>query len=312
MPIITATICTYNRYDCLAKAIESVQSQTISKEHYKIMIIDNSPDYEYAQKIQQEYHHPPFLIYHIEKIPGLSNARNVAAKLCETEFIAYLDDDAIASPQWLEKIVEGFDQFGTDAAVLGGRVDPMWEIERPNWLDDKLLSYVSVVNWGGEMRIAKPDEWFAGANISFRTQDILESGGFNLSLGRIGSGTSLMSNEETHLLERIKSKGKFTIYAPEAKIDHLVEKKRLNHAWFRKRVIWQAVSDYQMNSVEAIERAQSGWNFLLEYFFRLPPRERSIRGLFYDTNEPKQFREQLWVLSIFTTMLLAGFDGVEK
>ncbi|WP_413167433.1 glycosyltransferase [Capilliphycus salinus ALCB114379] len=312
MQRIAATICTYNRYNVLAKAIESVRNQTLSKDQYKILIIDNSPDYEKAKKVQQEYHDPPFLIYHIERIPGLSNARNVAAKLCETEFIAYLDDDAIACPEWLEKIVQGFDQFGTDAAVLGGRVDPMWEIERPSWLDDTLLSYVSVVNWGGEMRVAKPDEWFAGANISFRTQDILDNGGFDVSLGRIGGGTSLMSNEEIHLLDQIKSKGKLTIYAPEAQVDHLVEKKRLNHAWFRKRVAWQAVSDYQMDSEKAIEMARSGWNFLLEYFFGLPPKERTIRGLFYDTDDPKQFREQLWVLSTFTTMLLAGFNGVEK
>ncbi|NES65528.1 MAG: glycosyltransferase family 2 protein, partial [Okeania sp. SIO2D1] len=145
MPRIAATICTYNRYDYLAKAVESLRNQTFAQEEYKILIIDNSPDYEYAQKVQQEYHQPPFLIYHIEKIPGLSNARNVAAKLCETEFIAYLDDDAIASPQWLETIVAGFERFGTNAAALGGRVDPIWEIERPTWLDDELLSYVSVV-----------------------------------------------------------------------------------------------------------------------------------------------------------------------
>jgi glycosyltransferase involved in cell wall biosynthesis len=312
MTRIAATICTYNRYDVLAKAVESVRRQTLAKDQYKILIIDNSPNYETAKQMQSEYHDPPFLIYHIERIPGLSNARNVAAKLCETEFIAYLDDDAIASPQWLEKIVEGFDQFGKDAAVLGGRVDPMWEIERPSWLDETLLSYVSVVNWGGEIRVAKPDEWFAGANISFRTQDVLENGGFDVSLGRIGGGSALMSNEEIHLLDQIKSKGKLTIYAPEAKVDHLVEKKRLNQAWFRKRVTWQAVSDYQMDTAKSMEMAQSGWNFMLEYFFKLPPKERSIRGLFYDTNDPMEFREQLWTLSTFTTMLLAGFDGVDK
>ena len=311
MSKITATICTYNRYELLAKAIDSLRHQSLSKNQYKILIVDNSPNNEYAKKNQQKYHDPPFLIYHLETIPGLSNARNVAAKLCETEFIAYLDDDAIASPQWLEKILEGFEQFGRDAAVLGGKVDPIWEIERPSWLDDTLLSCVSVVNWGGEIRIAKPNEWFAGANIAFRTQEILDNGGFDVSLGRMGSGAALISNEETHLIDKIQSQGKLTIYAPEAKVEHLVEKKRLNHAWFRKRVAWQAVSDYQMDSEKAIEIAKSGWNFLLEYFFGLPPQERTIRGLFYDTNDPKQFREQLWVLSTFTTMLLAGFEGVD-
>ncbi|MGL5938807.1 MAG: glycosyltransferase [Waterburya sp.] len=311
-PLITATICTYNRYDVLSKAIKSLEEQSLTKDKYKIIVVDNSPDIEYAEIIKQKYHNPPFLEYIVEKIPGLSNARNVAAMMCGTKFISYMDDDAIASAMWLEYILAGFDRFGENAAVLGGRVDPLWESERPSWLNDDLLCYVSVINWGGENRIAKEHEWFAGTNISFRTKEILDNGGFDLDLGRNGSGSVLLSNEETHLLEKIRAQGKLAIYIPEASVSHLVENRRLTHSWFRQRVVWQAISDYMMDSKTAISNAKSGWNFVFEYLFNLPPRERTVRGLFYDTNDMQQFREQLWALSTVTTMMLTGFNGIER
>ena len=67
---------------------------------------------------------------------------------------------------------------------------------------------MSAVNWGGETRIANDGEWFAGTNIAFRTQEILDCGGFEISLGRNGGGSVLLSNEELKLLDQLKAKGK--------------------------------------------------------------------------------------------------------
>jgi glycosyltransferase involved in cell wall biosynthesis len=309
---ISAAICTYNRYDLLPQAIESLKKQSLPRDLYKILIIDNSPDFDYARQIKQQYEEPPFIEYLIEKIPGLSNARNVAAKTCNTEFIAYMDDDAIASPDWLKNILAAFELFGENAAIVGGRVDPLWEIPRPSWLDDSFLGYVSAIDWGGKTRIAKKHEWFAGTNIAFRTQEILDNGGFDVALGRNGSGSVLLGNEEISLFAQIKQKGKLAIYEPEAAVSHLVEKKRLTASWFRQRIAWQAVSDYIMTPEITLADARDNWNLALEYFFGLPPRERNIRGLFYDTDDPKQFRQQLRVIPIITTMLLAGFTGVDR
>jgi len=151
------------------------------------------------------------------------------------EYIAFLDDDAIASVQWLEKILEAVDIFGPDVDVIGGKIDPIWEIERPRWLGDNLLGNVSVVNWGGESRVAKDEEWFAGAKITFKRSTLLAYGGFSTNLGRKGSGSILLSNEESALIEQIKAHNGVIVYQPEAWVDHLVEKKRLTRTWFRKR-----------------------------------------------------------------------------
>jgi len=307
---IAVSICTYDRYDLLPKAIESVTRQSIPPEEYRILVVDNSPDHKRAHAIGKRFGEVPNLTYIVEETPGLSNARNVSARECGTEMIAFMDDDAVASPAWLEEIVKTFDSFGADAAIVGGRVDPIWGASRPSWLHDSMLGNLSVVNWGGETRVANAKEWFAGTNISFRTQQILDHGGFATNLGRIGSGASLLSNEEIHLVEQIRKVGGKLIYAPAAYVNHLVDTRRLTRAWFRKRSAWQAVSDFMMDPKRYSGDVSVYWKETTKYFNSLPPAERTIRGLVYDTDDPGVFLWQIGATYMMTIMALAGYDGV--
>lgn len=312
VPRITISICTYDRYDVLPKAIESAVAQSLPKGDYRIVVVDNSPDHEKAAHFGRRYESVENLTYLVEKTPGLSNARNVSARECGTEFLAFMDDDAIASPRWLEEILRAFDSFDGKAMVVGGQVRPLWGAPRPPWLHDGLLGNVSVVDWGGALRIAKPSEWFAGTNISFRTSAILEHGGFATNLGRTGSGASLLSNEEVHLLERVREAGGTSVYAPDAYVDHLVEPGRLQRSWFRRRAAWQAVSDYTMEPKRHASESGKSWKDVLRYFGSLPPHERTIRGLILDTDDPEVFRWQTGAIYLLTLMILSGFSGVSR
>lgn len=308
---IAACICTYNRYDLLPKAIESIARQTLDAEQYQILVIDNSPDAGTAKSHALQYRKIPNLEYHIEKTPGLSNARNVGANMAQTTYIAYMDDDAIAAPDWLEKILAAFESFGEDTAIVGGRVDPLWDIARPEWVDNSMLGYLSVVDWGGSTRVANPGEWLAGTNVAFRTADVLGAGGFDVTLGRIGAGQSLLSNEEIAVVAALKEQGKLAVYAPEARVSHLVDRRRLTKSWMRKRVAWQAVSDFLAEPAQSVEKAKGYWNPISEYFFSLRPADRTIRGLFVEPPSSREFRRQLDAVYLTTAATLAGFEGVE-
>lgn len=308
---ITACVCTYDRYDVLEKCLRALARQTLDPSQYRILVVDNSPDHDKAAQVAKQYADIPNLHYHIELIPGLSNARNVGARTCGTDFIAYIDDDAIPDTAWLERIVAAFEQFGEQAGIVGGRVNPIWEIERPQWLHDGLLGYVSVVNWGGATRIATEREWFAGTNIAFRTSALAEAGMFNVNLGRIGGGGSLLSNEETDVSDKIKKLGFVGVYEPDAIVDHLVEKRRIKQEWFRKRIVWQAISDYLMDPSKAAENARNGWDWALTLFSTFPPRQRNIRALYAKCDSSALFDHQINALYTVTGGLLAGFEGME-
>lgn len=307
-PQIAAAICTYDRYDLLPTAVSSLLDQTLTGDKYRILVVDNSPDHERARAFSKRFDGFPNLTYIVETTPGLSNARNVAAAACHTRYIAFMDDDAIASPAWLEEILRAFDANGANAAVVGGRVYPLWATPRPSWLHDTMLGNLSVVDYGDEMRPANPEEWFAGTNISFRTDAILSNRGFPTNLGRVGSGSTLMSNEEIQIIERIRAAGGKLIYAPKASIQHLAAPERLTRAWFRKRFAWQAVSDFTMEPDRINKAATHYWKEILRFFNNQPPHLRTLRGLLEETDDPELFRWQCGVIYMLMGMMLAGAE----
>jgi glycosyltransferase involved in cell wall biosynthesis len=106
-----------------------------------------------------------------------------------------------------------------------------------------LLSYLTVIDLGHELRELSAGEWLAGCNISFDRVSLIAAGGFSTRLGRMGSGSTLLSNEEIEASERVRAMGKLAIYTPKAVVEHVIPPERLTPSWFRRRASWQAVSD---------------------------------------------------------------------
>ena len=272
-------------------------------------MIDNSPHLPDSPVFKERFDGEAGLRYILQPEPGLSRARNTAIAESMTDIIAFLDDDAIASPAWLEEHRDAYEKGGDTVAAVGGRIDPIWDEARPTWLHDELLGYVSVVDLGGdEVRLLGDGEWIAGANMSFRIENLRAIGGFSEDLGRVGSTNSLLSNEETQVLETIQAGGGFTAYAPKAKVDHLVPTSRLNREWFRKRAAWQAVSDFMKEKREPSFYNKSR-DYALGFLQTRPARHRNVSGLWEPVDDPDAFIEQIGAVYNFTIATLAGYEA---
>jgi glycosyltransferase involved in cell wall biosynthesis len=304
--IITACICTYNRYDYLPEAIASLQRQTLNRDLFDVIVVDNSPPSD-SQKAFRSRYKAEGINYVIEMTPGLSNARNVGLRLSRSKYIAYLDDDAVACVDWLTAIVDCFEVEGDRAAVIGGPVSPIWETARPDWLSDRLANYVTALDWGSSRRELTIKEWCVGANIAYRTEDLRNIGGFDVSLGRNGATQSLLSNEETAVSNRLRKTGKSVFYEPRARVDHLVPHSRLNQSWFRKRVAWQAISDYVAYGLRNSD-VERYLEYARAYFSSVPPPLRNINGLLSPCGTMTEFEKQLDAIYNVTTVLLDGHE----
>jgi GT2 family glycosyltransferase len=170
----------------------------------------------------------------------LAEARNSALHDCRAPVIAYLDDDAVAEPDWLEMLVAGFERI-EDLGALGGRVDPIWEVPAPAWLPRSMYGYLSVVDWGDEVIDIGEAQWLAGTNIALRVAPVRRIGGFRCHLGRRPG--VLLGNEETELCQRLTQAGLRVVYDPAIEVRHLVSRERCSQAWIRRRVAWQAISN---------------------------------------------------------------------
>ena len=94
---LSAVICTYNRYDLLPEAIESLVKQDIPTGLLEIIVVDNSPDQGGAASFGQRYAGLSNLTYLVEPKPGLVNARNIGTAAAVGRIVAFIDDDARAS-----------------------------------------------------------------------------------------------------------------------------------------------------------------------------------------------------------------------
>ena len=221
---ISAAVCTYDRYERLERCIANLREQTLPEHEYEIIVVDNSPDPSAAGDCVARCSGIPNLRYVHNTPPGLSRARNRAFAECRTPYIAYTDDDAVADPRWLERIVEFLEVCGRDVGSLTGKVLPLWECDRPAWLEDRLLGCLSVVDWGAKCIELGPDQYPVGANVAYNMTAVRSVGMFSTKFGRCGR--SLMSNEECEYRRRLEAAGWKTYYAPDVIVCHAIPAER--------------------------------------------------------------------------------------
>lgn len=304
--IINVVICTYSRYDLLDQAIASVLAQNFSPGDYQVTIIDNSPDAARSREMSHRWRATPNLLWHHSPVPGLSRARNLGLEATTTPLVAFIDDDATATEGWLSHLVAAFEQLGPRAHAIGGRVRLRFEGARPAWLSDGMLSYLSACDLGEETRFIRPEEWVVGANLSYRTAAVKQAGGFSVALGRVGGGAALMSNDETEIRDRITARGGLTGYCPGAEVDHVVFANRLRQSWFRKRIAWQAVSDY-VGAQDAMQAGGTGaWDRAKQFLAGCAPADRTLRGLALAHTDQARFAAQMSATYDAVHAILAG------
>jgi len=292
---ISAIICTHNRPEYLDKAIISLLEQDLPKNKYEILVVDNCSDGS-TKKIVTKYSSFENIRYLFESNLGLSYARNTGYRNAYGVYIAYLDDDAIASPDWLGRILEAFESVIPKPGCVGGKTRPIWETARPSWLADSLLHGLGVIDWSDTPHFLDnlDKEWLVGANFAFPAEILEAIGGFDNHLDRVGK--SLLSSGDVFLEKQIMKRGYSCYYHPKISVSHHIMKSRVSQSWFKKRYYWQGVSDAVMQFVEErpskLRRLQIS-AFLSRRLFVSPSK---VMALLFPTNNPETFTKKCLAL----------------
>lgn len=256
---VSVIICTLNHAACLQKAIQSLVDQTLPKEQYEIIVVDNGST-DNTKATVEGFKRFENLRYIYEPVLGLSQARNTGWQNAEGEYVAYIDDDAIACPKWLESIVTAFETVKPQPGSVGGKVIPVWEAERPAWLPKEMENAFAIVDRGDKPRfLTEEHEHHVGCNVVYQREILQECGGFNTNLGR--KGTNLLSNDENLIRSYIRQHNLGIYYNPEICVEHLIPAERLVKRFFYRRAFWQGISDEILNYLESRQR-KSKWRYV--------------------------------------------------
>ncbi|MGH8001537.1 MAG: glycosyltransferase [Brasilonema sp.] len=238
---ISAIICTHNRDTYLGAAIDSLLAQDFFGE-FEVIVVDNGSSDRTSEVVKQRSHNLR-LKYIFEPVIGLSVARNTGARVASAEILAYLDDDAEASSDWLQVLYLSY-KDNPKLAIAGGKVTLLWPegTQAPHWLSKGLSANLGAYDLGDSIvYIDNPGQTPRGLNYSIRRSFLEKIGGFDTHLGRVG--TKLLSNEELQMTEFALQHRMQVAYLPNAKVAHNVAPERLKRSWFFSRGWWQGVSE---------------------------------------------------------------------
>ncbi len=241
MALISAIICTHNRDTYLGAAIDSLLAQDFPGS-FEVVVVDNASKDRTREVVEARLPNPK-VKYIYEPVTGLSVARNTGAKTASAEILAYLDDDAVASAQWLRVLHDAY-QSNDKLAIAGGKVTLIWPegISPPKWLSSELSGNLGYYNLGDSVvYIEQPGLTPRGLNYSIHRTFLEQIGGFDTNLGRVGK--KLLSNEELHTTELAIKQGWQVAYLPEALVAHNVAPERVKPSWFIERGWWQGISE---------------------------------------------------------------------
>lgn len=224
----SVVICTYTeaRWQDLTEAISSVRQQSFSPVEIIVVVDGNRLLYE---RIRCEI--PEVVCVENRGARGASGSRNHGVAVAKAPAVAFLDDDAVAEPDWLAQLSEGLCIPST--VGVGGRINPLWQSTRPAWFPQEFDWVVGGTYRGMPEAIAPVRNVWTG-NMAVRKQIFESVGGFRDGFGKIGSRSQ---PEDTDFCIRVTQKfpGKNWFYIPEAVVWHKTPVSRATFRYYLTR-----------------------------------------------------------------------------
>ncbi len=233
-PSVSVVVCAYTdrRWDDIVRAVASVAAQNRHAEELLLVIDHNEA---LAERAAAEL--PGVKVMTNAHARGLSGARNTGVEVAAGEVIAFLDDDAAARPDWLERLLAPY--ADSSVAAVGGAAFPLWPATagRPAVLPARDVSAAGELDWvvgcsytGQPTGLAEVRN-LMGCNMSFRRDVFAQVGGFSDGLGRIGS--TPLGCEETELCIRLRQRMPEAriVFEPAARVTHRVGEARWPARW---------------------------------------------------------------------------------
>ncbi len=241
--MLSVVVPTFNRADVLGETLESLLAQE-GDVSYEVVVVDNNSSDDTESIVRAfETRSGGRIQYVFEGEQGSSAARNAGTRAAKGKVVAFVDDDVIAGPGWLQAMAETFETC-PKVWCVGGKVVLRLPDVLPGWFDPSsgiAATYLSRLDYGdATIRITFP-RGLITANLAVRRDVLARLGGFKTSLGRFGDG--LLCGEDTEFCHRIQRAGGGVYYCGRAAVIHLVPEWRLTKRFLRGRAYWEGRTD---------------------------------------------------------------------
>ncbi len=264
LPAISIVIPTYNNLSLLLECLDSVHKLDYPRERLEVIVVDNNSSDRTPEAVATRY--PNVRVVQLDTNTGFAPACDRGAQEAEGEYVAFLNNDAVVSPDWLKALLDALraGEEGTVCAAsrilsrdgqdteFAGASSNLFGAGRPE----------SVSGWPdlpAPPTTGTPILFASGGAMLIHRDTFLEVGGFDPSY--------FAYFEDVDLGWRLWVLGYRVVYAPNAVVRHIGGATGKRTGMHRRYTLWESnslatiIKNYEEGNMERILSAA----LMLEY-----------------------------------------------
>jgi glycosyltransferase involved in cell wall biosynthesis len=279
---LSIIICSYNRASYISDALTSLYGQSSGLDDFEVIIVDNNSTDNtkevYAQWRQTNTNGQFTFISETKQ--GASFARNTGAAIAKGEWVCFMDDDAVATTDYVKNIIKHI-QDQPFIVGFGGRIIPKYIPAEPKWMSYYVSSLVGNFDYAPTACAFENGKYPLESNMIVKKSVYDQIGGFNVNLPGV-VGTLRIGGEGKELFYKIIALGHTIYYDPSICVHHVVEVKKLTSEYMyrvasgigrgeKTRTLNISIGAYLMKILEYLLKLGAGIILGIKYAIQLTP-----------------------------------------
>jgi succinoglycan biosynthesis protein ExoM len=202
--LCSVCIATYQRPQLLEKLLRSIENQLLPEMvNLEIVVVDNDVN-KSAELIVQRFKNTSRIrfYYFSQPVKNISITRNMGVEKASGEYILFIDDDEVASNQWISHLLNTLITFNADGVF--GQVLPKFHPQTPEWMQQADFFINHLPGTGVK------------ATLKYTTNCVIKASLVKELKEPFDPRYGLTGGEDNDLFSRLESKGARFVYSKEA------------------------------------------------------------------------------------------------
>jgi glycosyltransferase involved in cell wall biosynthesis len=247
--LVSVVLCSHNGADTLPRVLEALKLLETGETTIEFVLVDNASKDETAALMEAWKASFPKLVLR-EPRKGKSFALNRALAAASGQYVAFIDDDIVVSPGWLEAY-RSASTLHPSVGVFTGQIRLEWDATPPGWLarleqEGRVLGATDA----RENAAIHPVRFTAvkGGNVYLVRRNTLDA---RFDEGELNYGSGPAGGEDTHFARSAAGPDGVILFVPEALVHHIVRPEQIGLKPYVRRQYRIALGQLRRDGLDA-------------------------------------------------------------